>query len=455
MSYFRNIKQDVQSDANNTSSTNLAVGNSYTFTGTGTSTLGIAGIQIALFADKNCKVQIQQSNSQSSNWDIVDTYYYTASATNFGVTVQAIMAYYRVVVTTNSQTTTTFRVASTLCPIVEAIPRTIDENQNFKVAMGMDEYGWNAENTPMGDQRVVTPFRLVGTTFEGSTIDSNFWTTGTTGGGTAAVTQGNAQMLLTSGTANPNTAYMYSVRRARYVGGSGMRYRAVVQPSAGVANNVRRWGIGYGASLPTITDGAWFEFSGTTFQLKVMKGGSPTTIATTDFNGHLGAWSPTADTATTMEIYWTNTKVYFTAAGDLLHIHTASTATWANTMNFHVFADSTNSGVLGADATLAVRVATIYRLGEYRTQPNYKNITGSGTQTLKFGPGVLHRVILNNPVAKAIILYDNIAASGTIIATITPQGSSPPVSIEFQSPYYTGLTIDTTAGAQNVTVVNE
>src|SRR5512138_523218 len=91
-----------------------------------------------------------------------------------------------------------------------------------------DEYGFSVENTPMGEMRVVEPVRLVGATFEGATIDSNFWTTAASGTA-ATVTQGNAQILLTSGTANAATVTMYSFRRARYVGGAAMRYRAVIQ----------------------------------------------------------------------------------------------------------------------------------------------------------------------------------------------------------------------------------
>lgn len=87
MSYFARISQNVIADANNSSSTNLAAGNSYTFTGIGTSTLGVAGIQVSLFADKNCIIKIKQS-PDNSNWDLIDTYYYTASG-NFGVTAQA------------------------------------------------------------------------------------------------------------------------------------------------------------------------------------------------------------------------------------------------------------------------------------------------------------------------------------------------------------------------------
>ncbi len=54
MSYFRSIVQNVVADTNNSSTTNLGSGNSYTFSGTASSTLGVVGIQVPLFTDKNC-----------------------------------------------------------------------------------------------------------------------------------------------------------------------------------------------------------------------------------------------------------------------------------------------------------------------------------------------------------------------------------------------------------------
>ena len=37
-----------------------------------------------------------------------------------------------------SETTTVFRLQTALCPIVKAVPRTLDENSNFKVSLKED-----------------------------------------------------------------------------------------------------------------------------------------------------------------------------------------------------------------------------------------------------------------------------------------------------------------------------
>jgi hypothetical protein len=443
------IVQDVKTSAGNSSTTNLAAGNSYTFTGTSASTLGVAGIQVSLFADKNCIVKVQQS-PDNANWDLSDTYYYTASG-NFGVTIQAVSSYTRVIVTTNSLTTTIFRLQTALCPIVEALPRSLDVNGNLKIANSVDEYGFITENTPMGEERSVTPYRLVGAVFEGTTIDPNFWTTAAAGTA-ATITQADAQILLTSGTSNAAAVTMYSVRRGRYIGGSSMRYRAVIQlGDTGTATNKRRWGIGYGATMPTITDGAWFQLDGTEFSVVTCKGTTETKV--TAFNGNLGQYTPPT-TVTTFEIYWTNSKIWFVVGDTILHIVSASTATWTTTKNFHVFADSLNSGVLGASVTLAVRTATIARLGLALTQPTSKRFTTAATTVCKYGPGILHRIFIGDGRGTLITIYDNTAGSGTVIAGIFTPATANPYSLEMGIPFQTGLTIVST-GTWDCTVVYE
>jgi hypothetical protein len=160
MSYFKHIKQDVVADANNSSTTNLSAGNSYTFTGTSTSTLGIAGIQVSLKTDVNCIVYIDQS-PDGTNWDITDQYSYYSAINNFGITIQAVNSYVRVRVISNSLTSTYFRLQTALCPIVEALPRSLDGSGNLKTSIRAieDAHGFEVENTPIGEMGAVTNIR--------------------------------------------------------------------------------------------------------------------------------------------------------------------------------------------------------------------------------------------------------------------------------------------------------
>ncbi len=442
--------QDVHPDANNSSTTNLDAGNSYTFTGLKTSTLGVVLIQVNLYSNQNCKIQVQQSGD-GTNWDQSNTFYYTASS-SFAVNVTATGAWIRVLVTTNNLTTTTFRLFTALCPVGVATPVTVDPNGNFKVASSVDSLGFQQLNTPMGDSRVVSPIRIVGTSFEGTTIDTRFWTTAAAGTA-ATIAQANNQITITSGTSNAATVTMFSVRRGRYLSGTGMRYRAVVQASAGVANNVRRWGVGWGASMPTVTDGAWFQMNGTALQLVVMKGTSATTI--TSFNGNLGATLVPGTSARTWEIYYTSTRVLFVLDGVLLHSHSAAAATWSNTKTFHAFADSVNSGVIVASETLEVRVASIYRLGMLDSESQYYNLTGNAaTHTIKLGAGKLKKLIFNNTSGTSFVIYDNTAASGSTIGTITTATASLG-PWDYQCPFFNGLVIVTTGNGLDMTVIYE
>jgi len=322
---------------------------------------------------------------------------------------------------------------------------------NMKVALS-DDYDFGIENTPMGEMRVVEPVRLVGAGFEGNTIDGKFWATGASGTA-ATIVQGGGQVVLTSGTSNGALVYGYTVRRARYVSGSAIRYRAVGQVSdTGVANNKRRWGVGWGASMPTITDGAWFQLDGTEFSVVTCKGGVETKVTT--FNGYLGQYVPTTN-AVTCEIYWTNSKVWFTVGGYVLHIVTAATTTWSNTLSLHSFTDSLNSAAIGASVTISVRTASIYRLGKFETQPIYYHLSGNAaTHVLKLGAGILHKIIYNNTSGTDITIVDNITGTTPVMGIITTTSACLGVW-DYNIPFNTGLILITTGNSLDATIVYE
>ncbi len=455
-----NVEQKVTADSGNSSTDNLTAANLYSFTGTGKSMLGVAGIQVSLFTDQNCTVYIQQSHD-NENWDLSDQYNYFANE-NFGVTVQAISSYVRVIVTAKvSIATTKFRLQTCLCPIVEAVPRTLDEYGNFKTGIKsiQDLYGFEVKNTPIGEMRVVTPMRLVGANFEGTTLDSNFWSNTVANNGT--ITQANAQVTIATNTTSANgSAKLYSVRRGRYVSGSAMMFRAVCKVTAGATNNKRRWGVAYGATMPTISDGAYFELDGSVFSVVLNKGGSEDRVSSGSFNGKMGTtYEHTLITAKTYEIYWTNSKVYFVINGELLHTFTASTDTWADTMNFHIYMDSVNSNNAQTNNVIYCRVASIKRLGSLITQPISKYQSGTVTALVcKYGAGNLHELIISAIVNNsAITLYDNTTNSGTVIWASGAMGATTqPYTIDFKGlPFYNGLTINIATANCNVVAIYE
>jgi hypothetical protein len=78
---------------------------------------------------------------------------------------------------------------------------------------------------------------------------------------------------------------------------------------------------------------------------------------------------------------------------------------------------------------------------------NYTNITTKTTTVVKTGPGVLKSIIINAPgTADTLTIYDNTAASGTKIGTITVTAG---YQYTYEAAFSTGLTIvsgGTTAG---------
>jgi len=126
--------QDVVASTGNSSTTNLA--SAASFTGASESTLGTASIQVSFIADQQCTIQVQQATQDpGTNWDVIDTYILIANVGD-ARTIQATGASFRVVVTNNGGSATTFlRLGVALCPLVEAVPRALTQLGNLKVAI--------------------------------------------------------------------------------------------------------------------------------------------------------------------------------------------------------------------------------------------------------------------------------------------------------------------------------
>lgn len=84
---------------------------------------------------------------------------------------------------------------------------------------------------------------------------------------------------------------------------------------------------------------------------------------------------------------------------------------------------------------------------------SYANITTDTTTTVKSSAGVLHAITFNNPVAtETLTIYDNTAASGTKIGTVTVPASPQPVTLTYDVAFANGLTIVTATAASDITV---
>jgi len=437
------IIQAIHTDPNNSSTTNLTSANSYTFTGAVTSTLGVAGLQWNLRTDQNATIYIDQS-SNGTNWDITDTQDYYYSKGGMGETIQALAAYWRIrVVLKGTVDTTYFRLQAVLCPTVESLPRALNNYGRLITSGGIvdEETGVRVDVDTLGTLRTMQPARLVGTSFSGTTKDTNFWTEAVTG--TGSVTQAGEITLATGTTANSTVAY-YSVRKARKVTGATNQFRTVAKlGTATQANNLRRLGC-YDSQ-----DGFFFQVNGTTFGVGSRKGGSDTIVTSGSFNGNYGS-SVVMDTAIKrLIIEYDHLGTKFFVNGILLHTITGSTAALTNTLNLGVYMENINSGGNDTNNTFVVRFACIQRLGLLQTDPTYKYISTNTTTICKYGAGELTRIV-NVDNAGSVTIYDNTSATGTIIATIDTAKALG--DLTFGVPFSNGLTIVTATGAKIVVV---
>lgn len=86
---------------------------------------------------------------------------------------------------------------------------------------------------------------------------------------------------------------------------------------------------------------------------------------------------------------------------------------------------------------------------------NYTNVLSATTTTPKTSPGLLKAIVVNKAVANGVItIYDNTAASGTKIATITHPATL--LQNQYILPYdvrfSTGLTV-VTSSTDDITIV--
>jgi hypothetical protein len=144
--YLRtSVVQSILPSTNNSSTANLASGAS--FTGTAEIALGQDDIEINFIADQKVTIQVQQS-SNSTNWDIIDTYVVQANVGD-ARTFKSLALYWRIVVTNNGGSTTTFlRLQSALIPISNPLPRSLTPSGNLRVEeQGGSKNTYNASFT--------------------------------------------------------------------------------------------------------------------------------------------------------------------------------------------------------------------------------------------------------------------------------------------------------------------
>ena len=196
--------------------------------------------------------------------------------------------------------------------------------------------------------------------------------------------------------------------------------------------------------------------AGTTLSVVTNFSGSETRVSTGSFNGSLGATYALGLNITNYEIFYGNASLSFAIGQVPLHKVTTTTAAWTDGMHFVVFADVVNTGNSSAVA-MYVRAMSIARIGILETNPHYYRVTTAVTGTvLKWGPGRLHHIVINDSKSGTTLsIFDSNFNGGPVIAVLanfstTAAGST----MSYGLPFNNGLTI-TSTGTWDITVVYE
>ena len=94
-------------------------------------------------------------------------------------------------------------------------------------------------------------------------------------------------------------------------------------------------------------------------------------------------------------------------------------------------------------------------MANLRKGDNYTNVLTATTTTAKSGAGTLKAIIINRAIASSVItIYDNTAASGTKIATITQPAAvlQTTAFLPYDVNFSTGLTV-VTSSTDDITIV--
>lgn len=310
--------------------------------------------------------------------------------------------------------------------------------------------------SPQGQMMTDSLNKLLGGGFT-STLDTVEWVAATSGAGSSSAVAGTVAVL-TSGTANSGFGALNSAALARFSWATGNMMRSVHRLTAtGVANTTRVWGAFNFGVKPAILDGHFFSYDGSssTLSVGVANAGVLTTVASGSFNGEVSSYTLDAN-AHTYEIVFQIQNSWLFIDKVLIHHFKSVTAPLIGNMHVAASSSSSNSVSGTTSASLEVWSHNILRMSSSEPQPQFFHISANGTNVIRLGPGTLQRVIINSPGSNSNIatIYDNTAGSGTIIGIINTSGSASATTLNYNLPFFTGLTIVTAAGTSaDLTVV--
>jgi hypothetical protein len=331
------MHQDVVISSYNNSIINLNGGAS--FTGIGETSLGVSGIKINFISDQVCRVQVQQSmDNVTDHWDVVDQFTSEAGIGE-GRTFQVIGSYFRVVVTNITNTTTTYlRLQAVLCPVVEAVPRTLSNRGNQK--------------TSVEESVITTRYYVVNEQFYGNYLNEYNW----------------YKLFINGGTVTPSATYVELSTTTDPASSADLRSKTRTTPSiepklvfqvsltldhpTGLTNNARRWGLMSGSTLET--DGACFELKDEVLYATLLSNSTATRLNIDGFKDLTGKFCKYSVEVSRTEMVWSIDNA-------IVHRIT-DTCTLSQFYNRSLSCQisNTNSGTVSSSAYLRVAGITLY-----------------------------------------------------------------------------------------------
>ena len=298
---------------------------------------------------------------------------------------------------------------------------------------------------PTNELAISPVYRMVGTAFEGTILDGNFWTPTYDVGPRGTITQANGAITLQTSAAANSFAKYVSVRKARFVPGSAQLFTAGMGASSDpIAGNTRRMGA------YDTTSGFFFELGGTTFSVGTRKATADTLVSSGSFNGNLGvSWTPTIGTYYKMQIEMTPLAAIWYIDGTRLH--SIKSPNLSDTLTLPITIENINVANT-TDIDFVCVGAYIARQGELHTNSVYHFANGASTAVLKYGAGVLHRVTITDNDGD-LTAYDAVSAVGGKEITII-DGAKTVGTMEFGAPFSDGLYIVSTSNTK-MTVIYE
>ena len=318
-----------------------------------------------------------------------------------------------------------------------------------------DSWGDEIGSTMIDELMVSQKNRISGGVFNGTTPDTNFYTTVANANGTATIANSILDTKVTTDSGSSILVYTNTV--GRYVGGNMNHLRGIFRVGdTGKTNNTRQIGV---TALADLADSFYFQLSGTTFSIVANTTGlAQIKIDNGSFNGDITTY-PMTTNFHTWEILFTNKRIQFYIDKVLIHTLTETTSPICGTRHLRPFIRNTNAGV-GSETHLYCQALTMLCWGSIKTQPKYYYQAGTTAGVLlKTGIGSLHMLNISGVVNNATVtLYDGTSTAGTVVySSGAMTNQTVPLTVPFNDgiQFSNGLFLTITSANCNAQVIYE